>query len=850
MDVRNPIHKRAQTSSHPGLGTLVGTMMVPVGAMIALPLAPLPAAAQATITIPMVERMVEDRWIEAHRVPSLVPWATHRWRVDLPDGPVLREGGLVGDTLVVHRYGPTGPVLSLVVSATGGTVAAALAIPEGWPAHRSLGQDLDEQRARMLAQRAPDRSLPPEAMGWDLVVRPPEPGVTSWTDTVRTTSEFAGFRVDWRAERSFRVVGDTLLDDRSFPLVEERSRVEVEEVTPLNPWLAEDGTVIRKGSGELAGRIAIDPDGGVIRSRRDSLNLEGELTLALADGREWTVPARYEAVRTDRLHEVEAWNRAQEELRETRQDGASGMLIFPDEEEARAREGDPALLREARELWMRSTDREERRRADRIFRWAPDELVPSSRELLAGELAVGDTAAALDRIVAWARSTRGERVTEADLALLLPFVADPGRARAVGTYADRLLVDMVQGPAFRAAAPLMQSTSTDMTGPFPPHPDSPFTPEAWEMLQSLDQYARDPGLEALALAARAFTDPRGGGDELEGVLASRPLRSGTRVNSDHRVLSYVTEMHRGIGFWAGASARVPLPSEDAEWRAWSRWMVGTSEEYREWRAGTSLPQADRPPPVVRFDTSHRLTLRYHQARAGRDFQAEWARTMAKGVPADSATLVMGTLMQGLDPEPPAVEEVVRMLRDPSPAVTALGRRHLGPLFAGDAGAVAEPTDPAGEPDLSAGDLDLLMTLLNHLVPPDGDEPDDRPPHPWPSALGENGFMGGTRLAEGSSAPVHLQADGLPAALLQALPPGVTALPGEAWQALDPREGKILLRLTPPTRRGDLARLGFSWTVHEEREPHQSPSGYAGGTVFDLLVVDGGWEIVNLLGWIT
>lgn len=132
MGMTPKIHERARAPWPPMPAALVGAI-VPAVAMIALAVAPLPAAAQATISVPMVERTLEDRWIEAHRVPSLVPWASHSWRVDLPDGTALREGGAAGDTLVFHRHGPTGPTVSLAVSATGGVVGADLEIPDGWP---------------------------------------------------------------------------------------------------------------------------------------------------------------------------------------------------------------------------------------------------------------------------------------------------------------------------------------------------------------------------------------------------------------------------------------------------------------------------------------------------------------------------------------------------------------------------------------------------------------------------------------------------------------------------------------------------------------------------------------------
>lgn len=807
--------------------------------------------AQARIEAPIVERTIQDRWVEAHRVPGLVPLASHSWRVHLRTGEGLTGDEAGADTLVYRLRSLDGPRVALALGPTGAAVGSSLETPDPWPPFTSLGQDPESTGARLLGSRGGDRPLPPEAQGWDLVVRPSVAGAARWSDTVQAVSALGTWRVEQRAERDFQVVGDTVLDGRTFLLVEERSRVNMTETSALSPFRGPGSTLVRSGAGERSGRLVVDPVGGLVHARTDTLTLAGEMVVTAPDGGRWTSPVRYEAVRSDRYHEVEAWNRAQEELAQARRAQSSGMLIFPTGEQARAQAGDTALIRAAREGWQNSTDREERSRLSVLLSRAPEELRPSERELLEGELSVGDTLAALRRIVTWTRTSRPGRVEVRDLRRLLPFLADPERALAVGGFSLELLVDLSTGTGLTAQAPLLGDSPPDAAGVLPPNPASPFTPEAWAMLTELDRIVRDegmgenPGVDALALAARALTNPRTGGDELDAVLAGGPARGGIRIEADDPVLAPVTYMARGIGFTTGASARAPLPEPHSGWEEWSEWMAGMSDEARGRLAGgTSVP--------TRFDTSHRLVLRYHELRHGRDFAAEWFEALSGEAVAPEATLVFGTLLRDFAGHVPDHEVVVRQVLDPSPVVRALGRASVVEVFRGvprgpaSRGAGLLPLD---DPEA----LELLEILVAHVFEagPEPGQERTRTPGPWPtvhpddpgSGVGTPEFVpGGAR---------YLLLETVPEGEWRAwVPSGVEALTRAAWEALDPRAGKVLVSFHGPVRRGPFLMLGFDWVAHSAREPNESPAGYAGGTTVFLVRTPEGWRYVAGQGWIT
>lgn len=306
----------------------------------------------------------------------------------------------------------------------------------------------------------------------------------------------------------------------------------------------------------------------------------------------------------------------------------------------------------------------------------------------------------------------------------------------------------------------------------------------------------EPRLREVALVARFHRDPAAYWDPL---LA---LRDSGSTLADRAIA-----LGRGVGATWPAAPKAPMPDAGADWRAWLAWMGGE----------------------VRLGSTHAAALRVYRQRTARD-PLDDLETRWPDLESDSARLVVGAILRFADRlAPPTPSELHADLLSESAAAAAAARRELRRLLS-----VAD-TVPAADA------LPFLGPVLDSILAV------GRPPWPraprleYDTALGQ-GFHGALE------APVFVSDGYLP----RGLPAGraVTAVDSATWAGRDRRAAGVLVEFSPVRRLGDLVHLDWSWTAWFEREPDETPVGYAGGESLWLARTDDGWVVVESGAWIT
>jgi hypothetical protein len=767
----------------------------------------------------IVERRIVDRWLDGSMSPAFTLWSEYSWasRVAEPAPP--------GSPVRFETPNGSGRFVEVWVSPTGAPVSWEISLPDPFP-HPSMlrwGTDSLELTHRLLGTREGGRPHPLPVPVWDLLVIPP-PGAAAWGDTVDVEAESGPYRLRLRAHRTFRILGDTLVDGLTYPLVAEESRVTLEEDGPDRTHTRPGSTarVLRSATGTLVGRLVVDPVSGVLLARSDTLHLEGTATLELSDGLGWTFPTRYEARREDRRYEAEAWERIREARAARAEDERYGWLDYWHPERQRLREGGSEVLAETMEAWDASRDPEERHRLLFRLQGAPLDIRPPAKELARRALATGDTVEGVRLILQQLNQIPLQPLTVPDLELLLPFLRDPGEAFRLGV-AVTPLYDRLAWALLRHA-PFMDD------GPGEPLCE----PEACSLLRRLDAEGAagarepDPRVRELALLARFVEDPVAVAEELEAL-----------PREESSILEPVYAMVDGIGFTTAASLRAPIPEPGASWEAWLDWMGGLRPEYLAERAAQAIPgsMADRLlERGVRFGVSHRRALRFRELAEGRDFRQEWEESRTTQ-PSDSAQLVFGYLLANTLEEPPDPHEVVRLLTSDSQTLRTLGGHQLPALFRGPAPSWSREPD---DQEL----VELLEELLGHLLAPPDPEPGSRE-DPWPYLEAERVAVPLPSLPKDPDSPAFLLSDPLPASFLERWRDRVAVLDQARWDARDPRAPGTLLHLRPPRKAGDhLVQMGFSLYTRRARESHQVPIQDGSAVTIILLRTPEGWRIVS------
>lgn len=263
-----------------------------------------PGAAQVTTgeDPQVVVRETRERWIQGGQHPGFIPFESRResihvqargragpsdwWYLDVGGGGW--EGSLRLDArnrLLSMRMDPPSVFQTESVDRPG--------MVDPWQRH------LMNLRGRITAVWEVPFVLPP---------RPLTTGAT-WSDTLSFSVEPKEALVEtldgvWKHE----VVGDTLVDGRSLPLVRTVADVRRHALEPL-PDAGWEGDLVveRTVSGTIVGLAAVDTALGLRATGVDSTFLTGVATLRLQDGRAFDAPLRYERVRSWRLTDSTAW---------------------------------------------------------------------------------------------------------------------------------------------------------------------------------------------------------------------------------------------------------------------------------------------------------------------------------------------------------------------------------------------------------------------------------------------------------------------------------------------------------------------------------------------------------------
>lgn len=233
----------------------------------------------------------------------------------------------------------------------------------------------------------------------------------------------------------------------------------------------------------------------------------------------------------------------------------------------------------------------------------------------------------------------------------------------------------------------------------------------------------------------------------------------------------------------------------------------------------------------------------YAARTGRDVLGELRRRWPPE--GDSARVVVGTILRGMDTlPPPALEDLAAELLSGSKARIEAARRQLSARV------------PLGR---SRGQTpDTLMApaaVVAEVVPPLLDSLLAEGRSPWPGVGAEGAIEPSVGLYTGDFHGVRdvrlfLLDENLPPGFVPDPASGFELIDRKTWDARPRRDAGVLLTVAPLTAAGPFVAFSWGWRVFRRRAPEEAPSGYAGGGSVWMLRTDAGWIVVSGDGWIT
>lgn len=456
---------------------------------------------------------------------------------------------------------------------------------------------------------------------------PLDVGVT-WADSLAFETHADGLRERLEGVWTHRVVGDTVVNNRSLPLVETTAdlRYTARELT-LDGATESVMEVLRDLAGRMHGRAAVDTLLGVRAAGRDSTEMTGTATLYMEGAPPATSGVTYARLRSWTLQDSTTWAVRRDSLVQARQRQSTGMLMLPTTPlEERLRAGDVAGVDSLFAAWAGTTDPDHRASIasllQRNVRGGDVQERLQRMRLVAGDTAgyVANALSSLGRQPVWTVET-------------IPWLRDPSRLWRLGILPRFVYQEL--GNALLAATPLLE-------------PDT----SRWRC-----EPAACDAIIALADAPAGTVEPRLRDAALAGAFARDPARWFQRVQQRAAEGSLIAQRAERMGLgvaatWAAASG-AGVPAAGADWRAWLDWMGGQ----------------------VRWGESHAHALRMYHARTGRDpldeLLAQWPAD------SDSARLVLGAVLRGAgrlgDPTP---AELATSLLTGSDADRAAANRQL------------------------------------------------------------------------------------------------------------------------------------------------------------------------------
>jgi hypothetical protein len=638
----------------------------------------------------------------------------------------------------------------------------------------------------------------PEARLWNIPFVVPEQTLTPglrWTDTLSYKADPGeGLFEELSGVWENQVVGDTVIDGRSLPLVSSEATIRYRSVEPMRDYAQEGPLIVEKDcQGTITGWAAVDTTLSVRAAGADSLRWNGMAFLKTQDGTSYLSPIRYEGTRTWLLRDSLDWAVLQDSSRARRRREGTGMLMLPHRPiEERLAEGDSILADSVRQAWIETENPNERQELGRLLSLWGDHSRSGRKALedwmLDQRLALGDSARVVDDLL---RSTQSGLVGDR-LELVLPYLDDIGRLWRLGVnprYAYGQMADNLMG-----SSPLLEPDTTRWD----------LDPATCDRLLGLEATATEPRLKDVGLAGSFARAPA-------------PLYEALSARADEGSLiaREALEMARGVGATWEAAPKDPMPPPGADWTEWLSWMGGS----------------------VRFQTSHRDALRLYAAATGRDPLEELRRSWPPA--GDSAQLVIGTILRGMDALPPPTDQelVEAFLSGSRERIQGAGRE-LNHLL--------RPGAPLASEEI----VEELAPDLVNMVLEGGDSP-------WPAVDGlvdDNAdrivHLVAVNLHGVEGVPLFLLDENLPERIASNLESTVELVDSATWINRPRRAGGAIIRILPVRSSGSFVAMVWDWTVLEKKAPDEAPSGYAGGGHVFLLKTEEGWQIVGHGAWIT
>jgi hypothetical protein len=758
-----------------------------------------------------VELQLTDRWLDGHQQPGFTPFAhfprqwmyldsvrarggsspqDSAWTFYLTDGKLVTADRALfsvdagGRLLGLDAWRPDSPFTSMRGRDSANFVQLALRDFGGG------GLALRGMRAWELVHPFHPRRLAPGER---------------WTDTLRFHAEEGGCRQALSAVVVSTLIGDTTVGGQRQWVVSDSAGVTYEEHAlveerTLDTLVAVDRTV----TGAVRGRMVYDPALHLFRTRDDSAELTGSVTLRYPDGRSFAEPTRYQRRRRWTVYESTAYALRMRALQGEREAVESpGMVIVAtDSVQSRLSAGDTLVRDSLVRAWQSSTDPDERARLFDLLRLVRGGDMALVHRLDSLRTAAGDTAFILEMLAGAGDYTgRPRRVDAATMRRLIDVMSDPGRPFAFGMDRDPFYENLANSLVSAPPAAVPDTAKW------------PCMPAACRMLAQEWPSAAEPRLRQLGLVARFVLDPRRWGDTLEArAVHGAPL------------LADALFLERGVGATWPAASHAPIPVRDADWRAWLEWMNGSNPQFAQ--SGRSASRAFAPVPYPRFEESHRAAVRFTEARTGRHIAAELREGFA-AARSDSARLVYEYMLLALGAYRPVTDSVVAHFRSRSAPLMTLARHELPWLF-----------DPAPPPADSA----TTETLLDRLI-----GMNFAGQRPW-WHIDVTGVLAPTAndLPPREVANEHtvLLADSIPPALRATWAGRVPMTTMEEWKRGSIRTGGTLLTFSGVERVGPFVRLGISSSGRVTRRADQAPWLYLADTTYLLMLLDGEWVIVD------
>ena len=744
------------------------------------------------------ERQTRERWLNGSQQSAFTSFTYSQQWAQIDSVRVARAPG--GRVFYLSLPGYIGGRTSALVTTNDrGSVTSVNAIlAKLRQTPRDVVDSARLTRMQVFENFSDSRLSLPETRVWDLVpalgVSRPVAGAR-WLDTISLTATLGGYRQALHGVRASTIIGDTVADGRRLWLVRDSASVHYEERALIQERTLDTMVAVeRTAQGFIVGRHLYDDQMQLFRIRHDTTSLAGEAVLRYPDGRKFRTPVRYERTRRIDLH-----NRTESAARRAALKAMRGDFSIVERPEGlveRLAVGDSTLRDSLVAVWSRSRDPEQRDSLHRLLTtWGRSHAGFGDR-LHALALESGDTARVVAELAkAWVYP--GRPTDAAAYRLLLPFMVDPGKAFAFGVDRDPFYENAAQALLTRPPAVTADTLRW------------PCTPEVCRSLAAEWQGTREPRLRELGLVARLTLEPARWSDT---VLARHA--SGSAFLRDAALLA------RGVGAAWPAAAKAEIPSSEAGWREWSRWMSGRDPRYSHYG----------PAEPVRFEASHTVAIRFYEARTGRDVVAE-LKAKSASAESDSARLIFGAMLLGLGEatvRDPA--DIASAFRSGSPASRHLAIRELRVLFR----MAKQPADSATAVELYDRFLRVVMEGADL----------------W-STLGGAASGGGWakphRLATAGT-PIVIPGDSLPRALHAPWMRRGALVVDSKWR-LPSSQSAIVITPTRATQVGAFVRIGIRYDNLSARVAGRGRS-HSGSWTLYLMQTDAGWVIVTTDSWIT